>query len=353
MSDDTKVLTVEAVRLPANLASRTTVLPETTETWWERGLRKVGLQGWAWRSRALRRAWALYRASRRFEVVVSAGDTVGGFFAALLRLRGGKRPVHVMYDCLWYGGGWLRRVWTRFCLRQVDRCIVWASVECERYAGAYGVPREKFLYVPHHDTLHARYSYELGDEGYIFTGGNADRDYGLFFAAVRDVSTPCVLATNQPRLLAGLTVPANVKVVSVSPSEFRQLMARSRLVVVPMQANLLHAGGQQTVLNAMKMGKPVILTDPEGGVDYIENGRTGVLVPYGEAAALRSAIEHLLTHAEEARAMGRCAQAAASLMTTERCCNTIWNHALQLAEKRVAENEGAAAVGNAQSQGVD
>src|SRR5208337_3861134 len=176
-----------------------------------------------------------------------------------------------------------------------------------------------------------RYSYELGDEGYIFTGGNADRDYALFFAAVRDLSVPCVLATNQPRLLAGPIVPANVKVVSVSPSEFRQLMARSRLVVVPMQATLLHAGGQQTVLNAMKMGKPVILTDPEGGADYIES---------------------LLAHPEEARAMGQCAQAAASLMTTERCCNTIWNHALHLAEGRVAANEGAAAVGNAQSQGV-
>jgi len=285
-------------------------------------------------------------------VVVSTGDTLGGIFAALLWLGGRRRPVHVMYDCLWYGGGWLRRAWMRFCLRQVDRCIVWASVECERYARAYGVPPEKFLYVPHHDTLHPRYSYELGDEGYIFTGGNADRDYALFFAAVRDLSVPCVLATNQPRLLAGPIVPANVKVVSVSPSEFRQLMARSRLVVVPMQATLLHAGGQQTVLNAMKMGKPVILTDPEGGADYIESGRTGVLVPYGEVAALGSAIEHLLAHPEEARAMGQCAQAAASLMTTERCCNTIWNHALHLAEGRVAANEGAAAVGNAQSQGV-
>jgi glycosyltransferase involved in cell wall biosynthesis len=239
-----------------------------------------------------------------------------------------------MYDCLWYGGGWLRRMWMRFCLRQVDRCIVWASVERERYAKAYGVPREKFLFVPHHDTLHARYYYELGDDGYIFTGGNADRDFGLLFAAIRGLDAPGVLATNQPALLAGLEVPPNVKVVNVSPAEFRQLMARARLVVVPMRATLLHAGAQQTILNAMKMGKPVILTDPEGGADYIQSGKTGLLVPYGDASALRAAMEYLLGHPAEARAMGQRAKAEASLMTTERCNTAIWSHALQLAREQ-------------------
>jgi glycosyltransferase involved in cell wall biosynthesis len=235
-----------------------------------------------------------------------------------------------MYDCLWYGGGSLKRAWMRFCLGAVDRCIVWASVERQRYAQAYGVSPEKFLYVPHHHTV-KRYTFEVGDEGYIFTGGNADRDYGLFFSAVADLSVPCVLATNRPQLLAGLVVPSNVRVVSVSPAEFRQLMARARLVVMPMRATLLHAGGQQTILNAMVMGKAVILTDAEGGADYIEHGKTGLLVPYGDVPALRQAIRYLWEHPEEARAMGELAQRVATPLTTERCNVTIWEHALRLA----------------------
>ena len=328
-----RVLTAEPVRLPAELADRTEVLPEADETWWERKLRQAGLADWARRSRDLRQGWRLYRESRRFDAVVSTGDLLGGTFALLLRFRR-KRPVHVMYDCLWYGGGWLKRAWMRFCLRQVDRCAVWASVECERYAKAYGVPRGKFLYVPHHDTLHARYQYELGDEGYVFTGGNADRDYGLLFAALRGLSARCVLATNRKSLLDGLNVPSNVEVVSVSPAEFRQLMAKSRVVVMPMRATLLHAGGQQSVLNAMKMGKPVILTDPEGGRDYIENGRTGVLVPYGDPLLLRAAIEYLMANPEHARAMGEQARSAAAWFTTERCNTTIWRHTLDLVDER-------------------
>ena len=325
-----KVLATEPAALSRELAARTDVLPAASDTWWERGLRKAGLPEFARRSRHLRRAWALFREAPRFSAIVTLGDLEGLAFACLQRLRGRRRPVHVMQDCLWYGGGWLHRAWMRFCLGRVDRCIVWASVEQQRYARAYGASPERFLYVPHHYTL-KRYVFEVGDEGYVFTGGNADRDYGLFFSAVRDLPTPCMLATNRPQLLAGLVVPLNVRVVSVSPAEFRQLMARARLVVMPMRATLLHAGGQQTVLNAMVMGKPVVLTDPEGGADYIENGKTGLLVPYGDARALREAVQYLMDHPEEAQAMGEQAQRATTPLTTERCNVTIWGHALRLA----------------------
>jgi len=329
MHDPARILSCERAALPPELAARTEILPTVSDTWWERGLQTVGLGGLARRSRSLRGAWALSRQASRFAIVVTLGDLEGLAFACLQRLWARRRPVHVMYDCLWYGGGSLKRAWMRFCLGAVDRCIVWASVERQRYAQAYGVSPEKFLYVPHHHTL-KRYTFEVGDEGYIFTGGNADRDYGLFFSAVRDLSVPCVLATNRPQLLTGLVVPSNVRVVSVSPAEFRQLMARARLVVMPMRATLLHAGGQQTVLNAMVIGKPVVLTDPEGGSDYIENGKTGLLVPYGDARALREAIQYLMDHPEEAQAMGDRAKLAAAPLTTERCNTVIWNHTLTL-----------------------
>lgn len=41
---------------------------------------------------------------------------------------------------------------------------------------------------------------------------------------------------------------------------------------MPMRATLLHAGARESVLNAMLMGKPVVLPDTEGGADYIESG---------------------------------------------------------------------------------
>jgi glycosyltransferase involved in cell wall biosynthesis len=223
----------------------------------------------------------------------------------------------------------------RFCLEAVDKCVVLASVEQERYAETYGVTREKFVFVPYHHTL-KKYHYEVGDDGYVFTGGNADRDFRLFFDSVRELNVPCILATNRLRLLAGLVAPSNVKVVSVSPSDFRQLMARARVVVMPMRATLLHAGAQQSMLNAMLMSKPVVLTDPEGGADYIEHGKTGLLVPYGDVAALRQAICFLLEHPQEARTIGERAKVVAASLTTERCNTEIWKIALGLVAGRAS-----------------
>jgi glycosyltransferase involved in cell wall biosynthesis len=78
----------------------------------------------------------------------------------------------------------------------------------------------------------------------------------------------------------------------------------------------------------------VILTDPEGGRDYIEHGKTGMLVPYPDVAALRDAILYLWQNAEEARGMGERGREAALPLTTERCNVEIWNLAFGLIASR-------------------
>lgn len=328
-----RVLSTFPAALPADLADFTDVWrrPSTSPSWFAK-LRAMG--GFLSRIVAIRNSVNILIASRKYDVVISTGDLEGLVLAALFRLRS-VRPVHVMYDCLWYGGGPLGRMWMRFCLRAVDACVVWASVERKRYADAYGVPEKKFVHIPHHHTMH-HYSVDVADNGYVFTGGNADRDFGLFFAAVNDLPLRCVLATNRRELLRGLAIPDNVSVVSVAPDQFRRLMARSRIVVMPMRATLLHAGAQQTILNAMLLGKPVILTDPEGGADYITNGEDGVLVPYGNVTALRDAILSLWSNAELANRIGKKAQQSAAPLTMERTNEVTWRYALSLVKARSA-----------------
>lgn len=326
------VLTTSSPALPPDLLNRTETLPVPEPAWWERILTTCRVAGLARRSRDCRRAWAVFRRAPHFDAVITDGATLGFLFACLQFLRGRRRPVHVMYDCYWYGGNWLRRAVMRFCLRQVDLCVVWTRVECVRYAQAYGVPPSKFAFVRHHHTL-KRYRFEIAEGDYIFAGGNSDRDFGLLFDAIRDLPIPCVLATNFRNRLKNLQIPASVRVINASASEFRQLMAGARVVVVPMRANLLRTGGQQTFLNAMCMSKPTVLTDVEGGTDYIENGRTGLLVPYGDAGALRHAIEWLWSNPEEARSLGRRGCEVAVPLTTERCNLEIWSHAFDLVRR--------------------
>jgi glycosyltransferase involved in cell wall biosynthesis len=114
-------------------------------------------------------------------------------------------------------------------------------------------------------------------------------------------------------------------------------MAGCAINIVPMAGGLLHSGGQQTFLNSMWMGKPTIVTDPEGACDYIEDGVDGVLVPAGDAPALRAAILELLDHPELASQIGERARLKArSGHSTDDHFRRILELASQLTEPRPA-----------------
>lgn len=61
--------------------------------------------------------------------------------------------------------------------------------------------------------------------------------------------------------------------------------------------NSTYEGLPHVVLEAMAAGTPVIATDAGGTGEVVEHGATGLLIPVGDAAALRSAVERLCTDA--------------------------------------------------------
>jgi glycosyltransferase involved in cell wall biosynthesis len=273
---------------PENL-KRTTVLPERRNF-----LRRVP------KLREVRVALSLFFQRRNYDVVIANGHFPGLLFAGLQRLLPGRRVCTILVDCLWYREPrWWRRTlkkWQmKFCLGSVDRCVVWAEREIKAYGEEFGVDPSKFVYVPHHTTLHPhRYKFSISNGDYVFAGGNGDRDYRTLVEAIRPLNIPCVIACTDDRRLAGIEMPTFVRRVRATHEEFRQLMAGAKIVVVPMEAGHLHSGGQQSFLNAMAVGKAVIVTDPEGGCSYIEHGVTGLLVPAGDVIRLREAVSSLL-----------------------------------------------------------
>jgi glycosyltransferase involved in cell wall biosynthesis len=95
-----------------------------------------------------------------------------------------------------------------------------------------------------------------------------------------------------------------------------------------MQKGLLHSGGQQTCLNAMMMGKPTIAVGRPWATDFITDGVNGLIVDYEDVDGLRLAIEWVLAHPDEARAMAQRGRAHAQQFTTQRCMEHIYHMAL-------------------------
>jgi glycosyltransferase involved in cell wall biosynthesis len=279
---------------------------------------------------------------KHFSGVVTDGGASGQLFAMLQSLFPWGRRRHVMVDCNWYRsvsplGHWLKSMRLRLAARSVERFVVWASHEVQDYAEAFGLPIEKLEYVPFHTTL-TDYSYQIRDDGYLFAGGNYDRDYALLIEAVRDLNIPTWIATTRAEQLARLNIPAHVRVEGTSVAGFRQAMAAARLVVVPMAAGLLHSGGQQTALNAMSMGKPTICVGLKWARDFITDGENGLLVEYGDVPGLSRAIRWVIEHPEAAQRMGQRAAQRAAWFTTERTMRHVFALATHRPEMKLPDH---------------
>lgn len=64
------------------------------------------------------------------------------------------------------------------------------------------------------------------------------------------------------------------------------------------------------IMEAMHAGKPTIASDVKGHADLIEHGVSGLLYPYGDAAAFAAQVEALLASPERCRELGAAAHAS-------------------------------------------
>ncbi len=266
-------------------------------------------------------AWGLFRLRSSYRVVVLGGGAqVDMFYMILQRLWPfNSRPI-VKIDCLWYESSPLKQFFKRRIFRWLDkvvnRYVVWASREVSDYARVFGLPREKFVFIPYHTTVDFN-AITVRNGDYLFSGGNFARNYSTLAKAVEGLDLRVIIACTNSKALNAVRFPSNVDVVGVNHQEFMQLIAGSGINVVSLSGGLLHSGGQQTFLNAMTMGKPVIVTDPEGANDYIEDGVDGILVPPSDPERLRSAILKLHHHHDFAMRLGQAARKKALRLDTE------------------------------------
>ena len=88
-------------------------------------------------------------------------------------------------------------------------------------------------------------------------------------------------------------------------------LAAAHIVVVPSvpDANGASDGLPNVVLEAMSCGRPVVASDIGAVSSAVTDGRTGVLVPPGDAEALAGALEFLLDQPNMRERLGRAARA--------------------------------------------
>jgi glycosyltransferase involved in cell wall biosynthesis len=200
--------------------------------------------------------------------------------------------------------------------RGIDRVVVWGGLQKDLLGELFGVAESRLVETCYFVDQQFFHPMDIPTDS-ICAVGNSKRDYATLIQAMRGLPITCnIMTTARPirdvtsdygvtgqALSREAAVPDNVVVRSASPLELRACYARAKFAVAPLFPNL-RDHGITTIAEAMAMGKAVIASNIRGLPDFFEDGVTGLLVPPGDPAALRAAIEYLWAHPEVAALMG-------------------------------------------------
>ena len=173
-------------------------------------------------------------------------------------------------------------------LADADHLACFSRAERDAYPALLNLPAARFSFVPtpwRHDEI-----VSSQNDGYILALGDSSRDYDTLRRAVQGTDLPLRIVDRHNR---------------VSGAEADDLVARSTLNVVPLRAGIDYSAGQSALLRAMAVGKTVIVSDTPGVRDYVVHDKTAVLVPPGDADALRNALLSLGKNEPERRRIGQ------------------------------------------------
>jgi glycosyltransferase involved in cell wall biosynthesis len=221
-------------------------------------------------------------------------DWVGFLIAITQTALRQRRPRHVILQFIMREkdaslASRAKYAFMRWCFSSVYLCVCSARREADYYQRTFGWPAAKLGFVPLHSSPEYLARPVVPHQRYVIAAGRTFRDYATLIEAFAGVDLPLTIVAS-PSNIPARDIPPNVTILFDRPlSELIDLIASSMIVVVPLQEREISIG-QTVVLEAMSMGKAVVVTAVNGTIDYIEHMETGVLVPPRDPEALRRAV---------------------------------------------------------------
>jgi glycosyltransferase involved in cell wall biosynthesis len=174
--------------------------------------------------------------------------------------------------------------------KYIDAIVCFSSGECGYYALLFNVAKEKFRFVHLGDTVETNVISGLAysdDQDYVLSIGFSNRDYNFLIDALKNFQYKVRIYGDKN----GNPYP-NIELSNeILGKRTGEVISRCKCLVIPLQ-DINISAGQLTILHAMQIGKPVIVTDSKGIRDFIEDGINGFVIP-NEPKLWREKIESL------------------------------------------------------------
>ena len=194
----------------------------------------------------------------------------------------------------------------RLLLLGIDKflCI---HKDTKGYQKYFGIKKEKFYYIPFKANNYSMLSnFKPRDNGYVLASGHSCRDYETFMKTIKKLGYPAKIVLSKPEIakyhntiLDEKQCPENVSIIrhDFNFHTWNEYTANARIVVVPIKKEILRPAGMSVYLEAMALGKPVIITECVSTLGILTN-KIAEIVPPGDSEALGNAIRKLWENRE-------------------------------------------------------
>lgn len=267
-----------------------------------------------------RAAWYLRELTLPWEVGDAdvACSTLGALFPLAAQAR--RRPRVVVLDFghnLTYARiGRARRRILRASLASASRVVCLGESQRQRLLRQTNVPAERVHTVlgAVDATFFTPQPTPPNTRPYVLAvGKDLARDYRTLTEAIRPLSVRLEIVA-PPRAVAGLDLPTTTRVsYGLTWNHLRARYAGAACVVLPQRNDAYvfgtEAGGLSALLEAMAMARATVVSERAVLADYVDPGRTALVVPPESPVELRTAIERLLEDRPFALSLGAAARA--------------------------------------------
>lgn len=238
-------------------------------------------------------AMRLFAHHKHIDVMVSWQQFFGLIYASLCSLFRVKKHTDLIVMGFIYRPkravvGRIYRWWVRQTLRSgyIDRVIVYSRHEVDYYATLLDADPGLFHFIAL--GIDNEDAPSTSDDGFWFTSGKSCRDYDFLIGSMANTAHRLVIVCDtlqQPEA-------ANIQVVHKTFGKHMvEIMSRAHGVVIALDNQDISCG-QLVMLQAMALGKPIVVTRSHAITDYVEHGINALIVDK-DSQSLLSAIELL------------------------------------------------------------
>jgi glycosyltransferase involved in cell wall biosynthesis len=284
------------------------------------------------------RAMRIVRRLRRYDAAICVGDASACVLMWLRDKFGFTLPIVLVDPALSHDYPRRKRL-QDYVLPRAARVIVYGRAQLDYLQQEYGSS-------VHATFMHHRADVEFyrpqsepptGAAPYILSVGNdVSRDFDTLARAAAtcraDGTFPATFVIQTTRMVDDPGGALDLRRATISYPELRSLYAAALVVVLPL-FDKIHAGGINTLLEAMAMGCPLVVSASRGITDYVTHGENALVVGVNDASAMAEAIASLVGSPAEARRLGDNARR----FVVEYCDNRLYAKAVAALVREVAQ----------------